>query len=147
MWYYILAIVLFIAFNVIGRMDNLVGKIIRGWWNIGIKIVSFIPFMGWMTIFLINKGDGVKKEEWVKRGFESDIDAMDERSRQWEEENRRHEEQMFRQQQEKEENEQDIRRRIYQKTGNGNLQFNSDGSYVRRPGGEWERTSDVMGDL
>lgn len=140
---FVLCLIIVIAWNIVGRMDNIVGMIFRVWWNFAIKICSFIPFMGWMTIFLIDIGDGTNKAKWVERGFESDQAALDSKNRQWEEEQRRQQMEEARMAAERKEREDALRRAVYQRTGNGDLQFNSDGSYVRRPGGEWQRTSDV----
>ena len=136
------ALVVLIIWHRVMRTDTIIGGLLRFGWNGAFLILSIIPGLGWVRMFMYTK-DVSQKEEWVRSGEEADRETHS----QWEAENRRNEEQMARLQAQREENEREVRRQVYQKTGNGDLQFNSDGSYVRRPGGEWERTSDVMNDL
>lgn len=146
------------------KSDNIFIKIWRVFWNFEItitvvifKIMGYIPIMGiiflWVSDFmddhLVVRFDetDLEKEERREsnRKLNEDIMSDVERSTKAsiEEDKRRKAEQAEYEAQREQERQDALRKRAYETTGDGDLQFNSDGSYVRRPGGEWERTSDV----
>ena len=134
----IIAVIVFVAIRIIAGLDiPVLSVILRGWWNISFKISAFIPFCGWMTCFIITKGDEkakAEKEFYRNVGRETDNAAgeMLERSA----ERARAEEAARQRQMEIEaENrrnlEDDMRRRAYTSLGRTDVQLNRDGSAVR----------------
>lgn len=134
----IIAVIVFVAVRIIAGLDiPLLSPILRGWWNISFKLAAFIPFCGWMTWFIITRGDEkamAEKEFYRNVGRETDQAASEmlERSA---ERARAEEETRQRQLEIEEENrrnlEDDMRRRAYNSLGRTDVYLNRDGSAVR----------------
>lgn len=73
------AAVLVTAIRIIAGVNIPVLSIIfRTWWNISFKIVSYIPFCGWMAHFIITEGDDTtEKERYINIGKNADKVAAD----------------------------------------------------------------------
>ncbi len=54
---FIIALAVVIIIRLLAGTDNIIGHICRAFWNISFKIVAFIPFMGWMSHFIIADTD------------------------------------------------------------------------------------------
>lgn len=67
----------------IARKDTLLGRIIKGWWNLSLTIVSIIPFCGWLARFMIadNKEERAIKERQIQIGEDADSIAAESMSR------------------------------------------------------------------
>ena len=63
-----LAIGIVVLIRVLAGMNNGVGRVFRWFWNTSFKFAAFIPFMGWMTCFII----GEEREIWMPIGKTSD---------------------------------------------------------------------------
>lgn len=62
------AIGIVVLIRVLAGMDNGVGRVFRWFWNTSFKFAAVIPFMGWMTCFMI----GEEREIWMPIGKHAD---------------------------------------------------------------------------
>lgn len=53
----VLAIVMLVAWYQLAKMKNIIGIFLRTIWNFWFKIFSFIPFLGWMSRFVISANE------------------------------------------------------------------------------------------
>lgn len=69
-----LVIALCVLFNVVGRKNTKLGKVMRWYWNINFRIGSKIPFCGWMAHFIIvvTPADAAMKARALNSGAELD---------------------------------------------------------------------------
>lgn len=76
---FIIALAVVIIIRLLAGTDNIIGHICRAFWNISFKIVAFIPFMGWMSHFIIADTDAEirAKESYVETGRTVDSMAYD----------------------------------------------------------------------
>lgn len=146
------------------QSDSNVLKIWRGIWNFYIKacaamfrLLGLIPGMGilflWAGNFMDNhlvvRIDESDEERRIRKRQNREVtneilQASEEMLNASIEKDKRRKEQEAEYEAQRQKDYQDnLRRNVANATGDGNLQFNSDGSYVRRPGGSWEKTSDV----
>lgn len=72
-----LAVVVLI--RILAKQKNPLGRIAKGFWNIGFKIASIIPFCGWMSHFIIADTEQEKatKREYQEAGRKVDNAAYD----------------------------------------------------------------------
>ena len=68
---FIIALAVVVIIRLLAGTDNIIGHICRAFWNISFKIVAFIPFMGWMSHFIIADTDAEirAKESYVERNI------------------------------------------------------------------------------
>lgn len=50
---FIIAGAVVIAIRILAGQDHLLGRICRWFWNVSFKIISYVPFCGWMHHFII----------------------------------------------------------------------------------------------
>lgn len=76
---FIIALAVVVIIRLLAGTDNIIGHICRAFWNISFKIVAFIPFMGWMSHFIIADTDAEirAKESYVETGRTVDSMAYD----------------------------------------------------------------------
>ena len=72
-------VLVLITLRKISKKDNLLGKIIKAWWNLSLKIVSIFPFCGWLARFMIadNAEEEADKERQIRIGEDADDVALD----------------------------------------------------------------------
>lgn len=72
-------VVFVIMLRRLAKKDNLLGHIIKAWWNISFTIMSYIPFCGWMARLIIADDDDERtlKEQQIQIGEEADDFALD----------------------------------------------------------------------
>ena len=71
---FIIAGAVVIAIRILAGQDHLLGHICRWFWNVSFKIISYVPFCGWMSCFIIAKNDKEKaaKNYYKQVGAEAD---------------------------------------------------------------------------
>lgn len=90
----IVCLVVVVLIRILAKQKNPLGRIARGFWNISFKFVSFIPFFGWMSHFIIADTEQEKaaKEKYQEVGRKVDnaaYDNMEKRARRQQEEQER----------------------------------------------------------
>ena len=75
---FILAAVLVIAIRILAGQNHIFGRICRWFWNTSFKLCSIIPFMGWMTCFIIadTQEEKAVKSHYQGMGKEADDIAI-----------------------------------------------------------------------
>lgn len=68
---FILAAVVVIAIRILAGQRHILGRICRWFWNISFKLISFVPFMGWMSCFIIAD----TAEEKAAKQYHKDVGA------------------------------------------------------------------------
>lgn len=68
------AVVALVGWYLLARfLHNFVGTIFRGLWNFWFRVFSFIPFLGWMSHFIITTNE---EEEEYKRQFQEESKVL-----------------------------------------------------------------------
>ena len=136
----IIAIVIWVAIAIVARLNiPVISPIVRWVWNIFFTFAAFIPFCGWMTIFIVAKDEDEKKakKEIVETGLANDGDIIDDVAGASEREQKEREAYETQKKAEREALEKDLSKRAYEAFGTSNITLNSDGSMVKIENGEY----------
>lgn len=139
-----IAIIILVVIRVLAGLNiPIISTVLRWWWNIGLKIAAYIPFCGWMSRFIITKGDEraeAEKAHYVNVGRETDkatgemVERAAARAKAEQEADRARRAQEEANRKELEEN---LRGRAYREWGTRDVHLNSDGSKVRIGDGDY----------
>lgn len=131
----IIAVIIWITMGIVARLDiPIISPFLRWWWNISFTIAAYIPFCGWMTIFIITKGDKTakkRKEELMNVGRSTDDVAFYNLEQSAIREQAEREAREAQRKAERETLEEDLKGRAYRSLGTRDVTLNSDGSMVK----------------
>lgn len=147
----VIAIIIWVAIAIVARLNiPIISPILRWWWNISFTIAAYIPFCGWMSIFIITKGDEnakKRKEELVNIGRSTDDMAFNSLEESAKREQAEREAREAQQKAEREALEEDLRGRAYRSLGTRDVTLNSDGSMGKIGNGDWMPVNELKKDL
>lgn len=147
----VIAVIIWVAIAIVARLNiPIISPILRWWWNISFTIAAYIPFCGWMSIFIITKGDEKakkRKEELVNIGRSTDDMAFNSLEESAKREQAEREAREAQQKAEREALEEDLRGRAYRSLGTRDVALNSDGSMGKIGNGDWVPVNELKKDL
>ncbi|MBQ7097359.1 MAG: hypothetical protein IJN96_04705 [Clostridia bacterium] len=147
----VIAVIIWVAVAIIARLNiPIISPILRWWWNISFTIAAYIPFCGWMSIFIITKGDEKakkRKEELVNIGRSTDDMAFNSLEQSAKREEAEREVRAAQQKAEREALEEDLKGRAYRALGTRNVTLNSDGSMAKVGDGDFVPVNELKKEL
>lgn len=150
----IIPVAVLVGIAVIARLNiPILSAVLRWFWNISFTIAAFIPFCGWMSRFIITKGDkdaAAMKEELRNIGRETDdnaFDALGQSGERIQAELEERQEQTALEEEERRAQEEELRADAYRKYGTRDVHLNSDGSKVRVGNGDYVSTEEFKKSL
>lgn len=147
----VIAVIIWVAIAIVARLNiPIISPILRWWWNISFTIAAYIPFCGWMSIFIITKGDEKakkRKEELVNIGRSTDDMAFNSLEESAKREQAEREAREAQQRAEREALEEDLRGRAYRSLGTRDVTLNSDGSMAKIGNGDYVPVNELKKEL
>lgn len=145
-----IAIIIVVVLRIVAGLNiPVISKIIRWWWNLSFKIAAHIPFCGWMSHFIITKGDKnaeAAKEHYVNIGRKTDniaVDMLEQSAARAKAEQEAYQTQLAQEEAERRALEEDLRGRAYRTLGTRDVRLNSDGSMAKVGNSDYISTEEL----